>query len=428
MEAPGMKKICSVISAVSVAVIWSGAARGETLEQAWTTALAVDQRIAASSDQIQAAECTTSAAVRSRVPSIKNTTGYTSLTDSPSFAFGGMGVTILDQDFVASATMAQVPIYTGGAISSAVNAASAQANATRHNHRKTILDVKLEVAIAYTTVLRAQKAVETAQANEESLRAHEKVIRTLLERGQVPQNDLLAAEVALADAVQKGLQAQNALAISRANYNRLAGRMLQEPVDLAELSLSPMAGQLEPLIQRALATRPELNVLACQAEALRHQAESTSAATRPHVGAQGGYVFFESPAVDPNSYGAVMLNLEWKPFDGGVTRSKSNSILHNANSVSRMRQNLQSVVRFEVQNAWLTEQETRKRIDVTSKAISQAEENLRAAKIRFQNGAAINTEVLDAETLRTKSYDNYYNAIYDAVLATFKLQRAVGTL
>ena len=74
------------------------------------------------------------------------------------------------------------------------------------------------------------------------------------------------------------------------------------------------------------------------------------------------------------------------------------------------------------------EQETRKRIDVTSKAISQAEENLRAAKIRFQNGAAINTEVLDAETLRTKSYDNYYNAIYDAVLATFKLQRAVGTL
>ena len=43
------------------------------------------------------------------------------------------------------------------------------------------------------------------------------------------------------------------------------------------------------------------------------------------------------------------------------------------------------------------------RIPVAAKAIEQAEENLRAAKVRFQQGAAINTEVLDAETLRTRT-------------------------
>ncbi len=79
----------------------------------------------------------------------------------------------------------------------------------------------------------------------------EKVISTLLERGEVPQNDLLATEVALADAVQKGLQAQNALAISRANYNRLAGRMLNRRSTAELFALPPMAGELEPLIQRA---------------------------------------------------------------------------------------------------------------------------------------------------------------------------------
>ena len=39
-----------------------------------------------------------------------------------------------------------------------------------------------------------------------------------------------------------------------------------------------------------------------------------------------------------------------------------------------------------------------------------------------------NTEVLDAETLKALTYSNYYSAVYDAALAVFQLQRAVGAL
>jgi outer membrane protein len=277
-------------------------------------------------------------------------------------------------------------------------------------------------------VLRARKAVETAKANQQSLTAHEQVVRTLLEQGRVPQNDLLGAQVARADASQMALQAENAEAMAWAGYNRLLGRYLTDPVEIEVLSVPPTSGDLDMLVAQALSARPELHTLSCQSHALHHQAESVKAATRPQLGVEGGYVFLESPSIDPNGYGALMLGLQWKPYDGGVSQAKSNAIRHNAHSVSRMRKNLQTVIHLEVRNAWLTEQETRQRIEVTSTAISQAEENLRAAKLRFQNGAAINTEVLDAESLRTKSYDNYYNAVYDAVLATFKLQRATGTL
>ncbi len=64
-----------------------------------------------------------------------------------------------------------------------------------------------------------------------------------------------------------------------------------------------------------------------------------------HLGAQEATCSSSRRRWTPTAMALVMLNLEWKPFDGGVTRS-ANSILHNANAVSRMRQNLQSVIRF----------------------------------------------------------------------------------
>ena len=39
-----------------------------------------------------------------------------------------------------------------------------------------------------------------------------------------------------------------------------------------------------------------------------------------------------------------------------------------------------------------------------------------------------NTEVLDAQTLRTRSYSNFYSSLYEAVLAEMQLLRAIGTL
>ena len=60
--------------------------------------------------------------------------------------------------------------------------------------------------------------------------------------------------------------------------------------------------------------------------------------------------------------------------------------------------------------------------------MAQADENLRVTKDRYREGVGTNTEVLDAETLRVRSYTNYYNAVYDAVTAKFRLKYAVGDL
>ena len=60
--------------------------------------------------------------------------------------------------------------------------------------------------------------------------AHLRDVGSLYEKGLVSKNDLLAAEVALADAQQKTLETPNKLEVARAAYNRALGRVLTENV------------------------------------------------------------------------------------------------------------------------------------------------------------------------------------------------------
>ncbi len=402
--------------------------RAENLQEAWQIALHQDLRIQAAQDEVAAANHDLTAAQRRYRPSLINETSYQFLSGDPAFNFGGNQLKIVDQNFAMTSMMAKMPLYTGGQISGAIDAASCQSSAAGSNVEKTILDIKLGVATAYTQVLREKHNLDVAESMVRSLKAHKDKIEIMLQRGEVPRNDLLASEVELANAQQDLIVAGNRLANAQALYNRQLSRPLESQVVVQELEVPPLSGELEPLTQEAMRRRPEISALAARANALRHQARSVQGATHPHFGAEGGLLYLESPSIRPNAYGAMMFGLEWTPYDGGMTRSKVNALRSKANSLDRLRADLTRSIRLSVHNTWRDERESRQRIEVTQKAIDQAEENLRVAKVRFAQGAAINTEVLDAETLRTQTYKNYYDSIYGAVLATFRLRRAVGTL
>ncbi len=409
-------------------IIGSSAVCAETLQEAWQTALTVDQRLQAAEARVSAANFGVAAAQRTARPSVTSKAGYMFLTNDPSFNFSGNSFRILDDNFGATSLMAKLPIYTGGKITSSVEAASCLSSAAGSNVRRTRLDIKLTVVLAYVSVLRTTRGVEVAKSNVLSLEAQEKVVRTMLERGEVPRNDLLAVQVELANARQKEIRARNILANARASYNRFLGRPLDYPVELAEMEVPETSGDPDLLIEQGIQLRPELSALAAQANALRHQANGERSATRPKLGVEGGVLYVESPGIQPNAIGTFIFGLEWTPYDGGVAKAKANSLLCEANSLARTRSDAMATVRLSIQNAWRDEQESRQRIELAHTAIEQAEENLRTAKVRFEKGAAINTEVLDAESLRTRTYNNYYDAIYEAVLATFRLERAVGSL
>lgn len=414
------------------AALLAGNAAAESLQQAWDTALAVDRGLKASHEGTAAAASLLEAAKSARLPNVALEAGYTALNETPAAQVDLLGqslqMPLAQRESAAYKAIATLPLYTGGRITRGIDAATAGLEAARLGETADAQNVKLRVADAYVSVLRASRMLKVTESHVISLQAHAQDVGNLHAQGMVAKSDLLSVRVALADAQQRKLQVANGLDLARAAYNRLLGRLLDQPVTLDDLSPEAMQAQAHDLTERALAQRSELAALARQIDAMRHQAAAVRGETAPQVALSGGYGYQENRyQVHPGQW-MVTLGAKWNLFDGGVASHRASAVERQAAALTEQRDELASIIALQVRQTWLDVQETRKRLIVTQSAIAQAEENLLVARDRYANGLATHTEVLDAETLRMGSESNHANALFDAALAGLRLKRATGEL
>ncbi|MCE5302688.1 MAG: TolC family protein [Planctomycetaceae bacterium] len=418
---------------------WNGSPPGpaavESLDDAWQVALDVDQRIAASRWNANSASSTLAAAEAERFPALKMGGTYYALSDQPTFSAtlpaplsSSIEMPFLNSSGVGFQAMVNQPIYTFGRITHGINAASEGVKANEADCERTVLDVKMNVADIYVSVLRVYRLIEVVDSKVVSLESHARDVGGFFEKGLVPKNDLLAAQVALANARQEALQIHNMLQVANAAYNRALGRTLDSPVHLAEVQTKEFPNDINQLTQQAMQLRPELAALSSQSRALREQAASVRAKKAPQIGVQGGYAYLENDYVDPNGMAVVGVGLQWTPIDSGRISNQSAALNEKAEATVRLFRDAQSMVALEVRQKWLDLQTALHRVEAVRPATAQADENLRVARDRYQHQVGTNTEVLDAETLRLQAYTNFYNSSYEAVLADLRLRRAVGNL
>jgi len=403
----------------------------ETLEEVFAVALTHNQRIVAAKTNTLAFEQQVFAAQGQRLPQVNLKGGYTQLSDTPSAETEVGGQPAQFPMAQAGSGNAQaiisMPLFTSGRISHDIEAAEANQRATEHNEISTALTIKLQVAQAFITIFRTQKALQVAQSHVTSLKAHAKDVHNLYQQGMVARNDLLAAEVSLSNAQQTVLHVENRLNIAQAHFNQLLNRDLTANVDLIEAFPIIQQGDFSTLKTEALRKRPELDALAEQIKAIEQQAASVNASLWPQVKVNGGYQYTENRYQTYEGMWMANASVDWKIYDGS-TKHRSGALMHQANAINAQRNDVINAITLQVRQAWLDLQEAQKRVQITAKAVGQADENLKVSTERYQQGLAAHTEVLDAESLRIQTYDNANNARYDVAMANLQLRRALGTL
>ena len=403
----------------------------ETLEEAWREALAGNHRLKAAQE---AAVQQLKAVKASRFPGLSLEAGYTALENEPA-AKASLGLTpaplqfpVGEKNSLSYQGTVTLPIYTSGRIRSGIDAAAASVEAYRANEKSNTQDLKLQIAEAYVGILRAARGLEVASSHANSLEVHTRDARNMFRKGMAARNDLLAAQVALANARQQMSQAQSAVDLARAAYNYQLGRPLDQVVSLENIPPGRFVESLATLTARAIQQRSELMVIAGQITALHRQADGIRAEARPQVALSGGYAYQQNRYQVHEGQWMLTLGMQWNIFDSGIVRHKSSAVERQAIGMQEQRDDLISAISLQVRSAWLEMQESGKRLEVTNAAIEQANENLKVTKDRYINGLSRNADVLDAEALRTLSLNNHANAHYDLVLAGLRLKRAVGDL
>lgn len=427
-----MKLSYYAITAGLMVLLSSNYVAAETLQQAWDIALKEDHSLKAVHETTRSSELQLQAAKAARFPSVSLEAGYTVLDDIPGAKVNFSGLStqfpLAERESLSYSATSQLPIYTSGKISQSIKAAGASLEASQRFELGKSLDLKLNVAEAYVAVLRSEKSLQLVNSHVESLASHLDDAKNLHQQGMVSKNDWLAAQVALADARQGSIQMANRVDLNKSVYNRLLGRELQQLVALEEIETFEFNESLELLTNRAINKRYELLVLREQINALTHQAAAIRAESGPHLALTGGYTFQENQYQIHEGQWGVNLGMQWKIFDAGLIRDKASSTEHRAAALERQYEDLLTNIQLQVRQYWLDTQETVKRIKVSQISIAQAEENLAVNRDRYENGLSTNTDVLSAVTLQTRSQNNHANAVYDAVLASLRLKRAVSDL
>ncbi len=423
---------------IAAAVVLAGrGAAAETLQQAWQMAIANNQALAAAAAEVDGARAKVRAARDAHWPSVDTTIGYTRLNASPQLDVVTPGLTFRsgpifkNDQFVSGTVQLKLPLYAGGRITAGVHAARDALTGTSAQEQATLSDLKLAVAEAYVEVLRAKSELAVADASVKSLGAHVRDVQSMFQRQLVAKSDVLAAEVALANAKEQQVSAGNALQIALAGYNRLLGQPLGRSPQLNETVEVDPALASEPvsaLVRQALASRSELKGLAAQAGALASQARAVTATRLPQIALTGGYTHYDNQILDRQNFSMVGVGLTWNLFDGGAASNEADALHSRSLAAERRLSDLRSQIELQVRQAWLAVGAARARVTASREATSQAAENLRDSRELYGVGLASNTQVLDAVTLETAATNNHDNAVLDEALAGIQLAYAVGAL
>ena len=374
------------------------------------------------------------------LPKFSTWYSYNKLNEDPYLVFPGIppvvpaGTLIVGtRDNYTWAVEARQPIFAGGAILANYEASSIGADIARVDESSAVQDLVLEAKTAYFNILKADRILAVAKQSVEQLKAHRDTAQGFYDAGIIPRNDLLQAQVELANGSQFLLRSENSLELAKSKFNTILRREINHPVQVEDvLSDRPFEKTFDGCLAAAMENRPEIRSYALRLEQTKKQVKLTQSEYYPSVNMVGNYAKYgDTPGVSGSPFKHqeswyVMAVASWNFWEWGRTKNRVEAVESRESQAADFLSNIRDQIGLEVKNAFLLLHEAEKQVQVAKKAIEQAEENFRINTERYEERVGTATEVIDAQTLLTKARSDWHNALGDFNISRARLERAMG--
>jgi len=323
-------------------------------------------------------------------------------------------------------------LYSGGRLTAAREQARLGKEAQEAALERVRQEVVFDVVRSYYGVILAQRGLHVAKQAVKTLEAHAKTAQDLYAAGVVVRSDVLSANVHLAKTQETQIVAENQVKLAKAALNHYMGVDQGREFSIqADLAYVPLFHGLADLIKTAIKDRPDLQQVIFGTEATRKGIDFARAGRRPTAGLMASYEFDDRGLgnlfEDGNSYYlAAMAN--WTLFDGFITRAQIERATLATSKMEAQQERLRDGIELQVRQAYLSLEQARERIGVTTQAVDQAEESQRIIHNRYKAGVTTIVEVLDADTALLAAQLAALQARYDHNLAQVELDFALGRL
>jgi outer membrane protein len=310
---------------------------------------------------------------------------------------GFFGIAPANVNLLAVQAVAEMPLYAGGRISSAIDQARGGADMARFGAEQARLQTIVLAVSIYTEVLTSRKLEARYGQLVNELVETERQAGLRFRVGEIASSELAQARARKAEADAGFAQAQGRRASVEAAYQRLTGKPAG---DLAPLpDLPPIPPTLDQALDMARTSNPALRQAKAGVDVARAGVRSAKAEGMPTVGAfaEASHVrdqFFAGYKADSV---AVGVRGRWTLFAGGRVSSQIRAADADLDGSEAGLRQADQALEGMVIDAWQGLVTARRMTEASHLRRDAAAEALRSTRLEAQVGAKPTLAVLDAE-------------------------------
>ncbi|MFW6050225.1 MAG: TolC family protein [Myxococcota bacterium] len=294
--------------------------------------------------------------------------------------------------------------------------------------------VALDAREAFYAYARARGALEVARASLEQAEAQAEQVGNLVDAGAAARVEGLRARARVASARVALARARGGVAVAERSLRTLlhlpADASIAIGEDLSTLP-APVEGDVEALVTRAKDARPEVESLELLVRAREREARAEAGRQWPQLSLQGQVDYANPnqriiPLVEEfRTTWQVGAALTWSPnamLDARAGAAETRAEAMRAEADLRA---LEDSIEVEVVRSHDQLETAREALEAAQLGIEAAEESYRVRFRQLEAGAAVTTDLVDADAELTRARLELLDAAIDVHLAHARLRRAV---
>ncbi len=403
-------------------------ARELTIEAAVTEALAHNRVVQQARLNVAIGMDNTREARAALLPTVSVQGTYNAVDQARTIVSGGGSISVSPADTWTFSAVVDFPIFAFGRHLNTWRAAQLAQHGAEATQRAVEADTAAAVTAAAFDVLETIQAIDVARSNEEALAQQVKDAQAQLDAGSVTKVAVLEASVEHDSAKRTREKLESLVPVRKMALNKLLGRPAGGPIEVEDApDMRAPIWQLEPLVEEALDTRPEIRAARLGVASAQRTLDATIGQELGELRGNVTWDTDDNPFRAPSDEMTFLLTFDVPVFTGGARTARIRRARHQLESAEVVVRDLEANVRTEVAEAYRSAVEAFRDIAVARSAVERQDESVRIQREKFKNGRATSREVLDSVALLRNARFELVNATYSYNVALRELVRARGS-
>jgi outer membrane protein len=322
------------------------------------------------------------------------------------------------------------PLYTGGRLNNAYGISTSSLDASKLELDRTRQEIEYRVVEIFYAALMHERGVAVADEQVQLGLKQLELAKARFESGTVARLDVLQAEVELANARARRIQAK---ALVDGALQQLRGVLAipqTQPLTLEGSLDEPVVGQAREIFDAELPKRPDLQAFAARRQAAEYSSNLAQGEWKPSVAFTGNMQYQQDSlnnflSRDNQSYAfGIALQVPLFAAPGAAARrSQAQSQMRQAEHGLRY---ATDNARVELESAWTALEASAEVVATQEKALEMARESVVIAQVSYENGVITSAELNDAQVRLLQTEYLLIQAKYARITAAARAKVAAG--